>query len=174
MRSASRDDRDAPGDSLTARAASLVNPASGLANDYLNIFNELIMLLEMAPDMPDMLDDIFGWRPKSYVDYFRSSDLPGGKAAVETYARIEPGFRNDFEAVVTVLMQIAQDHIATLRALAARGGAQSDAVRSFCPHAVDSLAHDLRRATNMVNYGRAASRIDPQRKADRLVRLATA
>ena len=34
------------GGSRTRRAEALVNPASGLANDYLNLFNEIVMLLE--------------------------------------------------------------------------------------------------------------------------------
>ncbi|MEO8318885.1 MAG: hypothetical protein ABI561_11235, partial [Bradyrhizobium sp.] len=40
-----------------ARAAQLkaanINPRTGLATDYLNHFNEAIMLLEMVPDMPE-------------------------------------------------------------------------------------------------------------------------
>ena len=28
-----------------------------LATDYLNHFNEIVMLLEMVPDMPDMIED---------------------------------------------------------------------------------------------------------------------
>ncbi|TMJ23687.1 MAG: hypothetical protein E6G93_02785 [Alphaproteobacteria bacterium] len=42
-----------------ARAAELlaanINPRTGLATDYLNHFNEAIMLLEMIPDMPECL-----------------------------------------------------------------------------------------------------------------------
>ena len=32
-----------------------VNPDTGLATDYLNLFNEGTMLFEMAFDMPDMV-----------------------------------------------------------------------------------------------------------------------
>ena len=35
------------------RAEALVNPASGLANDYLNLFNEIVMLVEQLPTMPE-------------------------------------------------------------------------------------------------------------------------
>jgi hypothetical protein len=31
---------------LNTRASALVNPASRLANDYLNLFNEIVMLIE--------------------------------------------------------------------------------------------------------------------------------
>ncbi|MDP3655070.1 MAG: hypothetical protein Q8R67_25705, partial [Rhodoferax sp.] len=51
-------DRSAPGKASgddAARAALLraanINPRTGLATDYLNHFNEAIMLLEMVPDM---------------------------------------------------------------------------------------------------------------------------
>src|ERR1700759_5053507 len=36
------------------RAEALVNPASGLANDYLNLFNEIVMLIEQLPTMPEL------------------------------------------------------------------------------------------------------------------------
>ena len=35
---------------------SNINPNTFLATDYLNHFNELVMFLEMIPDMPDMLE----------------------------------------------------------------------------------------------------------------------
>jgi hypothetical protein len=43
--------------SAAALAAANINPQSGLATDYLNHFNEAIMLLEMIPDMPDCVED---------------------------------------------------------------------------------------------------------------------
>jgi hypothetical protein len=53
-----------------ARAARLraanINPRTGLATDYLNHFNEAIMLLEMIPDMPECAEDFLLWYPLSY------------------------------------------------------------------------------------------------------------
>ena len=37
---------------------SNVNDQTLLATDYLNHFNEVVMLLEMLPDMPEMLDEV--------------------------------------------------------------------------------------------------------------------
>jgi hypothetical protein len=52
-----------------ARAAQLqaanINPRTGLATDYLNHFNEAIMLLEMIPDMPECVEEFLGWQPRS-------------------------------------------------------------------------------------------------------------
>ena len=41
-----------------------------LATDYLNHFNEIVMLLELVADMPDCLEDALEWQPKSYEDHF--------------------------------------------------------------------------------------------------------
>ena len=38
-----------------------INPQTGLATDYLNHFNEVMMLLEMLPDMPDCAEDVLEW-----------------------------------------------------------------------------------------------------------------
>ncbi|MGH6975854.1 MAG: hypothetical protein ACREED_02395, partial [Stellaceae bacterium] len=43
-----------------------INPVTGLATDYLNHFNEAIMLLEMLSSFPDCIDDFLGWQPLSY------------------------------------------------------------------------------------------------------------
>ena len=51
------------------RAAN-INPRSGLATDYLNHFNEAIMLLEMVPDMPECAEDFLTWTPLSYAEHF--------------------------------------------------------------------------------------------------------
>lgn len=52
---------------LEERAASLVNPASGIANDYLNHFNEVLLLIENLPTLlPEMLDELLEWRPVTY------------------------------------------------------------------------------------------------------------
>jgi hypothetical protein len=40
------------------QSKTLVNPVSGLANDYLNLFNELVMMLEQIPQMPELLQDL--------------------------------------------------------------------------------------------------------------------
>ena len=60
------------------RAAN-INPRTGLATDYLNHFNEAIMLLEMIPDMPECAEDFLGWRPLSYREHFMASQFQGAR-----------------------------------------------------------------------------------------------
>ena len=56
------------------RAAN-INPRTGLATDYLNHFNEAIMLLEMVPDMPECAEDFLTWTPRSYAEHFWASNF---------------------------------------------------------------------------------------------------
>ena len=50
-----------------------INSQTLLATDYLNHFNEVVMLLEMIPDMPDMMSGGNGRGKKKYsVQAFKS------------------------------------------------------------------------------------------------------
>jgi hypothetical protein len=66
------------------RAAN-INPRTGLATDYLNHFNEAIMLLEMIPDMPECAEDFLTWQPLSYREHFMASNFKARDLAIEAY-----------------------------------------------------------------------------------------
>src|SRR5271163_1492353 len=80
-----------------ARAAQLraanINPRTGLATDYLNHFNEAIMLLEMIPDMPECAEDFLGWQPLSYAEHFTASNFKARELAIEAYESADQGIR---------------------------------------------------------------------------------
>jgi len=87
-----RSDRPTPprtGHIDEARAAVLraanINPRTGLATDYLNHFNEAIMLLEMIPDMPECAEDFLTWSPLSYAEHFWASNFKARDLAIEAY-----------------------------------------------------------------------------------------
>ncbi len=77
-----------------------INPDSLLATDYLNHFNEIIMMIELIPDMPEMLDDAKAWRPLSYVEHFRQSQFVERDLAIEAYGLIAGNRRAQFEMIV--------------------------------------------------------------------------
>src|SRR5471032_354079 len=85
-----------------ARAAELraanINPRTGLATDYLNHFNEAIMLLEMIPDMPDCAEDFLGWQPLSYREHFAASNFRARELAIAAYDSADPAIRGEFES----------------------------------------------------------------------------
>lgn len=74
-----------------------VNPRTGLATDYLNLFNEAIMLFEMAFDMPDMLEELAAWKRRSYVEHFRASGFQKSETVVAAYEAADPHLRRRFD-----------------------------------------------------------------------------
>jgi hypothetical protein len=93
-----------------ARAARLVaaniNPRTGLATDYLNHFNEAIMLLEMIPDMPECAEDFLNWRPLSYSEHFTASSFSARDLAIEAYETTDAEIRAEFDNITTTMTSI--------------------------------------------------------------------
>ncbi len=87
------------------RAAN-INPRTGLATDYLNHFNEAVMLLEMVPDMPECAEDFLGWRPLSYAEHFTASNFKAKDLAIEAYNAAAPRIRDEFESITNAITSI--------------------------------------------------------------------
>lgn len=86
-------------DEASLRAAN-INPATLLATDYLNHFNEVLMLIEMLPSMPDCAEDVFAWQPMTYGDYFSQSTFKEKTLAIGLYGSVNPGLKSRFEGLV--------------------------------------------------------------------------
>src|ERR1700680_1844608 len=84
-----------------ARAALLqaanINPRTGLATDYLNHFNEAVMLLEMVPDMPECAEDFLDWHPLSYGEDFTASNFKARDLAIAAYDSADARIRTEFD-----------------------------------------------------------------------------
>ncbi len=93
-----------------ARAATLraanINPRTGLATDYLNHFNEAIMLLELIPDMPDCASEFLEWRPLSYAEHFIASNFRARDLAIEAYESADPDLRAEFDHMTGIMTNI--------------------------------------------------------------------
>jgi hypothetical protein len=148
---------------LEMRASALVNPASGLANDFLNVYNEILMLVEMLPSMPELADDVMTWRPASYRAYFMQSQLPGRNAALDAYARLDPGFRALFEASVEKLAECAVLAVETIQETIALGEDDSgEQIAAICEEACAHIRWRLESTEQLVNFGRVGQRRDQQ------------
>ncbi|MFO1190465.1 MAG: hypothetical protein U1E97_13035 [Alphaproteobacteria bacterium] len=84
-------------------AAANINVRSGLATDYLNHFTEIIMLLELVADMPDMIDDARAWQPKTYAEHFQASHFAARDLAISAYECAPALYRVPFDQVVDEL-----------------------------------------------------------------------
>jgi hypothetical protein len=86
--------------------AANISPATGLATDYLNHFNEAIMLLEMAPADRSFLADLLVWRPMSYCEYFAASHFKERELALLCYEAAEPAARRSLEELAGKMNRI--------------------------------------------------------------------
>jgi hypothetical protein len=93
-----------------ARAAELkaanINPRTGLATDYMNHFNEAVMLLEMIPDIPECAEDFLLWHPLSYAEHFTASNFSARDLAISAYEEADVGVRAEFDNVTGTMTAI--------------------------------------------------------------------
>ena len=87
------------------RAAN-INPRTGLATDYLNHFNEAVMLLEMIPDIPDCAEDFLAWHPLTYAEHFTASNFKDRDLAIEAYETADTVIRAEFDNVTSSMTSI--------------------------------------------------------------------
>src|SRR5438067_4544904 len=78
------------------RAAN-INPRTGLATDYLNHFNEAVMLLEMIPDIPECAEDFLAWTPLTYSEHFTHTNFKARDLVIEAYGTADPAIRRRFD-----------------------------------------------------------------------------
>jgi hypothetical protein len=87
------------------RAAN-INPRTGLATDYLNHFNEAVMLLEMIPDMPECAEEFLGWKPLTYAEHFTASSFKARDLAIEAYNAADARIRDEFDSITSAITSI--------------------------------------------------------------------
>ncbi len=137
------------GDELTSIREQVsgtnINEKSLLATDYLNHFNEVVMVLDLIPDMPECLDDARMWRPKSYQDHFRDSTFSDKELAIKAYEFAPPDYRDMFDKTVERLNRLVETSIERIGA-AVEGG-DGDAIRA----ATERASRDLNRLTDVVS-----------------------
>jgi hypothetical protein len=88
-----------------------VNANSLLATDYLNHFNEFVMLFEMVFDMPDLFEEVRDWRRKSYCEHFAESGLSDRDLAIAAYEISPPEYRGPFDSTVDDINETIEDAV---------------------------------------------------------------
>jgi hypothetical protein len=86
--------------------AANINPRTGLATDYLNHFNEAIMLLDMIPDMPECTEDFLTWQPLSYREHFAASNFKARDLAILAYEQSDASVRAEFDNITGAMTSI--------------------------------------------------------------------
>ncbi len=150
-----------------ARSAALkaanINPKTGLATDYLNHFNEAIMLLEMIPTIPECADDFLSWQPLTYAEHFVASNFKGRDLAIAAYNEASAHIRLPFDEVcdtMTSILMAIRDAVASSR--------QDVTKMRLAEKAVGWLKPLVAEAGGMINgvSGAEAEEAEPQNDVD--------
>lgn len=96
-------------------AAANISPATGLATDFLNAFNEPVMLIDLLADMPDMLDELNAWAPVDYAGHFRRSGFQARDLAILAFTHADPAIREPFDRATAALNRRITETIADAR-----------------------------------------------------------
>lgn len=87
-----------------------------LATDYLNHFNEIIMLLDMVPAMPEMVEECRAWEPLDYQDHFRQSGFRDKDLAIAAYDHVPARYREPFEETIGQINDVVEASLAQMQA----------------------------------------------------------
>lgn len=123
-----------------------------LATDYLNHFNEIVMLIEMVPDMPDMFEECELWQPKSYAEHFRDSGFSDRELAIEAYRHALSMFRQPFEDTINQAHRVIQHTLERLSADLKNGSTEK--LRFDCQVSVEMI-HRILQVANGIIHGTA-------------------
>jgi hypothetical protein len=106
---------DAAADSDFASCDANINPVTGLATDYLNHFNEAIMLLEMLSSCPDCRNEFLAWKPMTYREHFAVSGFRARAQAIACYDAADPQVRGALDAIASAMTAMLEATRAALR-----------------------------------------------------------
>ncbi|MEI6557425.1 MAG: hypothetical protein WCO00_03385 [Rhodospirillaceae bacterium] len=123
-----------------------------LATDYLNHFNEIVMLIEMVPDMTMMLDECYLWEPKSYQQHFQESGFSDKELAIAAYEHVPAKFRRPFEETILQMQLVVSATIQRMAAAIETGN--MDQLRLDCQVSV-AMIHKIIQVANGIIHGTA-------------------
>lgn len=125
-----------------------VNLVSGLATNYLNHYIEILLLIEMLPDMRECFEDILAWKPMSYCEHVGSSQLPNSEIVLKVYNAVDKDRRNK-------LADITQEVNLALRSFINRAGSALDLndtnlLKTIATEAKEFLTPMIERMTGVI------------------------
>ena len=126
-------------------AGTNTNEKTLLATDYLNHFSELIIVLDLIPDMPDCFEDVCDWVPKSYEEQFADSQFSDTALAIEAYAIAPAEYKVPFEKTVERLNGYIPRFLDRIEEAIKSGNS------GFLAHETTTASQTLQRSTDVVS-----------------------
>ena len=127
-------------------AAANINPKTRLASDYLNHFNEAIMLLDLLPSMPECIVELIGWEPMDYEEHFANSHFKDKELAIAAYDAADPIARVRLEELADTMNALL---VATCEAF--QGRASLEAANVVAAETAARLKPMIARAGAVIN-----------------------
>ena len=133
------------------RAAN-INPATGLATDYLNHYNEVAMLIATLADMPEMSDMILDWRPVGYPRHFLRSGFGDKGLAIAAWVLAERHVKQQFRLACD---EVESSISAVQYKLSSLPGSAAEIAAEAGP-----IFEGIARIGGVINGGKAASLLE--------------
>jgi hypothetical protein len=130
-----------------------ISPDSFLATDYLNHFNEIVMMLELCVDMPELLEEAALWKPLTYAQHFEQSGFAAKELVVEAYKLAPKECREMFDGVVETLNGVVLMCVDCLLEAAADGEAMNDEMRMMAANWQIEMQDLLGQINNIIHDG---------------------
>ena len=92
-----------------------IDPRSLLSTDYFNTFNSVVMVLDLLPDAPDLLEEVEQWQFYDYIGHFQRSGLDFAQLAIETMERVLPWYTVASTSSLPVLTGLDGTHQPSMR-----------------------------------------------------------
>ena len=127
-----------------------VNPDTLLTTDYLNHFNEIVMLLELVPSAPTQFAaELAEWQHESYEEHFTRSGFRDKELAIIGYRNAPEEVRRafdssvaDLETEMVMLLQQVQEKIAK---------GDTEGLSTLCNEAIPRLQDFIQITAGIVN-----------------------
>jgi len=137
-------------------AEANIMPATGLATDYLNVFNEAVMLLGLLADMPDMIEELRNWEPLTYEQHFARSGFQAKDLAILAYQNADPSIKEPFDTLSQETCDLLHGAIRQAEALIEAGKPLDD----FIAETTMALQSSIMMLDGMVHGGSAGGAQD--------------
>jgi hypothetical protein len=135
-------------------AGTNIDQRSLLSTDYFNTFNSIIMVLEILPDSPELLDEVEQWKFYNYTEHFKASGLDFADLAIAAYPYSPPELREAFERKANCMRIFLEDAVHMLRRLYDAGEIETFAKVA---HIVASLFREMMEEGNAIVHGSSTS-----------------
>ncbi len=145
--------RDAITDHIRAHTEGTnVNSNTLLTTDYLNHFNEVVMMLELLPSAPaEMAADLANWQHQTYEEHFSESGFRDKSLAIAAYRNAPEPVKHDFDMAIA---DLEQETVLCLRDVQSKLDAGDQAgLTGLCSEKVPELQEMIGHVAGIINGG---------------------